>query len=57
MVVPIAFVIILLDILEYSLKSLSNDQDLQKELTEKSQDVADWLQVRIGKVSGSIPLS
>jgi hypothetical protein len=51
MVVPIAFVIILLDILEYSLKSLSNDQDLQKELTEKSQDVADWLQVRIGKVS------
>ncbi len=42
---------ILLDIIEYSLENLSRDQDLQEKLADKGQDLADWLQVRLGEVN------
>ncbi|PAX55235.1 hypothetical protein [Brunnivagina elsteri] len=51
MEVTIAFVAVLLDIIEYALKNLADDKNLQKKLVGTTQEIADWLQVTLGKVS------
>lgn len=51
MSIPTAFVIVLLDIIECALQELAKDADLQAQLVNKSQEFADWVQVRLGRVS------
>ncbi len=51
MVINQEYLKIFLDIAEYALRKLANDEELQKVVLNKAQNIADWIQIKCGKVS------